>query len=94
MTDPNSALISALTEHEMSSEDSVLWRNRLVSAQVFSVSEAAGLSDEALSAAYRVLASMKFRSLSEVARAKEVQKRGITWSIDIPADYQQGAICY
>lgn len=94
MNDSNYALIIALTDHEMAAADTVLWRNRLVSDRVFTTEEAAALSQEALAAAYRTRQTMLFAQMHESQLLKEVERRRITWSVDMPADYQQGAICY
>ena len=94
MNDSNYALIIALTDHDMAASDTVLWRNRLVSDRIFTTEEAAALSPEALSAAYRTRQTMLFAQMQESQLLKEVERRRITWSVDMPADYQQGAICY
>jgi len=90
----NSTLISFLTDHDLKQDDAVAWRNRLVSHGIFPLDEAADLTDEAVMAAARTYLTLMFRQHSESDLMSELRARGITWSIDIPADYQQGAICY
>ena len=87
-------LVTPLVEHLMKQSAPSSYRAAVVAAGVMGHTQAIGLGDEAIQAAYRTLIFMQWMQCSEEEVLAAYQQHSLSWNIDMPEDLQQGAVCY
>lgn len=89
------SLVAPLVEHLMSGAESTLkWRNELIKQRVLSTDEVGAADDMAIRLAYKAMKTIELSHLSEEKLMEMIESQQMNWSVHLPEDIQQGAICY
>gem|GEM_PF-928929 len=88
------SLINPLVDHELALRDYTQWRKSLVEEEIMTLEATLQLTEQALTAAYRTLLVMRYRQFNSQQLLDAIDEQAITWSVELPHEYQQGAICY
>lgn len=89
------SLIQPLVEQMITNEKDVhVWRKELVQSGAFTTAQVIALDDASLTLAYRTMLAVQFQGLRVERLLTEIEKHHVAWTVDLDADFQQGAICY
>lgn len=94
MANQKMSLVKPLVEHVLESSDISLWRGALADQGIMSLEETLALDEAAAKAAFKTMKIMQYMTVSIESVLEEIEKQQLTWSVDLPVEYQQGAICY
>jgi len=94
MSGEKRALIKPLMNQLLASGDIHSWRTSLADQGVMSLEETMALDETACRAAFQAMKMTQLLGASSDQLMMELERHQVSWSIDLPEDLQQGAICY
>lgn len=94
MSNQKLSLVKPLVDHVLENTDISVWRSALSDQGIMSLEETMALDEMSARAAFKTMKVMQYMTISVESVLEEIEKQQLVWNVDLPVEYQQGAICY